>query len=161
MAPVKRGVIVDVGSGRGEFTSQLKRRNPNSRVIGIDRDPSSKTRIKMSTVEFFSRLKNPERVKKVWLNHVDIISREAFQEFEHMVKTIPSGTHIMLTVRRERLQQVKHALTACSKYGIKINSEQEYNPKMIGSETTKKFYEEAHSSGNTQKMPIRIVAVKM
>ena len=160
MVPIKRRVIVDVGSGRGEFTKTLKKRNPNSTVIGIDRDASAKTRLKLSMAEFFLRVKNPQRVKRIWLNHVDIISMPAFREFEHMVRTVPSGTVIMMTVRRERLQQVRHAIKACSRHGVEIRSEKEYSPKIIGSETTKKFYAEATRTRNSEKMPIRIVIIK-
>ena len=153
----KKRLIVDVGSGSGEFTKLLRKRNPRDRVIGIDRNPESKADIKDITGSFFkSKLKEPGRVKKVWLNHVDFFSKEGFVEFKAMVNVLSPKTPIMITVRKEN---VKISKTAFQYAGLQVRSERDWTPKMLGSSFTKQFYDQA-MRGNSKKMPVRFVVVK-
>ena len=156
--PLKRRLIIDVGAGSAEFSKALKKRNPGARVIGIDRDPSSKARIKESMGGFFRYvLKDPSRVKKVWLNHVGIFSTQAFAEFKTMVDRLPANTPIMLTMMQENMGLVRNALHSA---GLSLRSETKWNPKMLGSPVTKLFYKQATEGMAQGKMLIRIVAVK-
>ena len=156
--PVKRPLILDVGAGTAEFSATLRKRNPSARVIGVDRNPRSKAKIKASMGEFFLyKLKDLSRVKKVWLNHVDIFSAQAFVEFKAMVEKLPVNTTIMLTMRQENMELVRNALHSA---GLSLRSETKWNPKMLGSPVTKLFYKQATEGMAQGKMLIRIVAVK-
>ncbi len=155
--PVKKRLIVDIGAGAGDFSQALKRRNPNAKVIAVDREAAGKGIVHASMGSFFQhRIKNPARVKKVWLNHVDIISCEALKEFKAMVKQLSPGARVMLTIRAERLAQVRAAIQSA---GLEIKAERVWNPKMVGSQYTKKFYAEAQR-GVSKAAPVRVVAVK-
>ena len=156
--PIKRQLIFDIGAGSAEFSRTLKERNPNARVISIDGDLASKAKIKKSMGAFFSHMpKDPSRIKTVWLNHVGIFSTQAFVEFKTMVNCLPLNTQIMLTMRQENMGLVRNALHAA---GLVIKSERLWNPKLLGSPATKKFYKQATDGGNPGKMPIRIFALK-
>lgn len=147
----RKNLVIDVGAGSGEFTRLLRKRNQRDEVVGIDRNPESKADVKDFMGSFFAHsLKEPARVKSVWLNHVDIVSGDAFHEFKAMANSLKPGSLVVLTMRQDRIQAVKNALEAA---GLKLKAEKPWNPKMIGSPDTKRFYSEG-------KKPVRIVAVK-
>jgi len=153
----KRPMIVDVGSGAGGFTRLLRRRYPKCKVVGVDERQASKADVKQPFGVFFQYdLKEPERVKRVWINHVKLTSPSAFEEFKAMVRVLPPGTPIMVTLRRESVAVAKNAFELA---GLEIRSEREWNPRMIGSEFTKEFYRQA-KAGNSEKMPVRFALVK-
>jgi len=153
-----RRLIIDVGAGDGSFVEILRKRHPEARVIGVDPDPKSKARLKKTMGEFFRQsLKDPERVKGVWLNHVSIYSADRFKEFKAMVARIPPGTPIILTVRKEKIEVARNALELA---GLRITFEKAWNPKMLGSTQTKAFYKRATEEGLEEKRPIRVVAIK-
>ena len=155
--PVRKNLVFDVGAGSGEFTRLLQKRNPKDKVIGIDFGEKAVAEVKMSGGAFFKcGLKEPGKVKSVWLNHVSILSHNAFADFLEIVEKVPSGTPFVLTMRKENMGGVRNALEYA---GLKIKSEKKWSPKMLGSPFTKTFYEQANM-GNFEKQPIRIVAVK-
>lgn len=157
-------LIVDIGSGYGEFVSLLKERNPSSKVIGIDRisDVNARNRIKMSMVEFANKLKKPNRLEGVWLNHVNTRTKEGFLEFRKLVNIIPKKTPIFLTVRKSNLEHVRHIVKLLeAEHNLKIKSQKQFNPgTMIASKFTHKFYEDATKKGLVEMMPYRIVLMK-
>jgi len=161
MPPIKRAIpkrrlVVDVGTGSGEFLKVLKAKSPGMKVIGFDREPGSKAVIKRNIAEFAMDLKHPERIHTLWFNHVDIISNYAFQEFSMLVKKLTPGTKLIFTMRKERSEQVK---TACKLLGLKPVTEVPFDPaRMIGSPHSMKFYDE--STTNSQRSPQRIIFVK-
>lgn len=154
--PLKKNLIVDVGTGNASFVKALKERFPKDRVLGIDSGQSSGARLKMGMGAFFSRLKKPERIKQVWLNHVDVFSRDNLREFGTLAKSIPAGIPIILTAREKFVPQLKSAISFS---GLELKSEKRFNRQMLGSEHTKHFFEQAEN-GLEKEMPIRIVAVK-
>jgi SAM-dependent methyltransferase len=160
--PIKhKRLIVDVGSGYGEFTSLLKKRNPNSKVIGIDRLEEAKARVRMSMGEFANKLKDPSRLEGIWLNHVNTTTASGFREFERLVRIVPKKTPIFLTMRKESIPRFKNSIKELEKNGLKLKSEIPFDPnKMIGSKFTHKFYEDAIKRGTKEKMPYRIVLIK-
>jgi len=157
--PPKKGrkrFVIDAGTGDRKFVQALQKRNPNDRVIGIDHDPENRARIKQSMGEFFKfTLKEPERVKSVWLNHVSFYSPQGLKEMQEVVDRIPKGTPVVITIRKRFLQELK---TGLSHVGLKIHTEIPWSPKMQGSELTKNFYEK--SKRNEENTPIRVIAIK-
>ena len=155
--PVRKNLVFDVGAGSGEFTRLLQKRNPKDKVVGIDYLSNANGIVKESGGSYFRHsLKEPERVKSVWVNHINIIERHSFIDFLAIVEKVPTGTPFVLTMRKEYMGSVKNALEYA---GLRIKSEKQWNPKMPGSPFTKKFYAESNQ-GNYKKQPIRIVAVK-
>jgi len=153
-----REVILDVGTGQGEFLKTLRQKNPRARVVGIDHEGSAKPTIRKSLGEFAIRTRRPDRIRQVWLNHTDISSVEAFQSFVALAKRLQRGTQIFLTVREQHLQRTKNVLEACGTYGLRVISINPYTPDMLGSEHTLRYYKESQADQN--KKPYRILVVK-
>lgn len=159
MGPLKRrGLIVEVGARNGAFAQELRRTCPDKTVLATDREATAKRVLRKSLGETFAGMNEnvAERVEQVWINHVNIRTSAAHQELKEIVKKIKPGTQVFLTVRQENLEATRHSLEAA---GLKIKSETQYNPKMRGSETTKKFFEMAKRE--PKYTPIRILAIKL
>lgn len=155
-------LIVDIGCGFGEFVSLLKKRHPNSKVIGIDRLNGAKARVKMSMGEFATKLKDPSRIQGIWINHVDTNTNKGFLEFTKLIQIVPTQTPIFLTIRKSNINNFRKTIEKVSKqHKIKIKSEIPFNPKtMIGSEFTKKFYDDFLKNNMEERRPYRIVLMK-
>ncbi|MEK6958446.1 MAG: class I SAM-dependent methyltransferase [archaeon] len=153
----KRNLIIDVGAGRGEFTEELRRRNPSREVLALDRESQNPKVKKISFGFHFADMPAEEasRLHAVWLNHIDVITPEGHMELRALAKKLPIGVPAIFTIRKERLAQSIHSIEEA---GLVVKGQRPYSPKMIGSDYTKKFYEE--SKGNSDKAPIRLVAMK-
>jgi len=152
-----KNLVLDVGAGSAEFTRLLRKRNPKDKVVGIDRNPKSKADVKALFGSFFlHRLKEPEKVKSVWLNHVEFFSSQGFKEFKAMADRLQPGTPVILTVRKKYLATVNNTLDQA---GLQVKKSVAWTPRMIGSPATKKFFQEA-KAGFEEHQPIRIVALK-
>ncbi len=155
--PVRKNLVFDIGAGSGAFTRLLQERNPKDKVVGIDHLSNTNGLVRETGGSYFRhRLKEPERVKSVWANHINIIESRCFIDFLAIVEKVPTSTPFVLTMRKENLDSVRNALDYA---GLRIRPEKQWSPKMLGSPYTKKFYKEA-LQGNSNKQPIRIVAVK-
>ena len=155
--PKKRNLIIDVGAGEGGFAAFLRSRNPQREVIGIDRDSKAKGIVPESMGEFFAKMspEQAERMHAVWLNHVQLTSTEAHMELRQLAQKLPQGVPAILTIRKKNLLPVTNSIEAA---GLKVVGQAPYSPRMIGSEFTKKYYEE--SKRNPCEAPIRLVAMK-
>lgn len=153
----KKNLIIDVGAGEGAFTALLRSRKPQREVIGVDRMSRVKGIVPESMGEFFAKMtpEQAERTHAVWLNHVNITSNEAHQEFRQLAKKLPQGVPAIFTLRRKNLIPTISSLEAA---GLKVVGQAPYSPKMMGSEFTKKYYEE--SKKDPEEAPIRLVAMK-
>lgn len=117
-----RNLIVDIGSATGEFRNLLKQKNPKCEVLGIDRGSYPQADVSECFGSFFKhQFREPERLKSIWLNHVDILSlHEGFPQLRLMVEKILPGTPVILTVRKSSLGGVKEALALA---GLEVKSQ--------------------------------------
>jgi len=153
----KRNLIIDVGAGRGEFAEELRRRNPTREVLALDRE-SQHQKIKNIPFGFhFANMAAEEtsRLHAVWLNHIDVASREGHMELRELAKKLPEGVPAIFTIRKEKLLP---AMASIREAGLVIKGQRPYSPRMIASAYTKKYFEE--SRGDPEKAPIRLVAMK-
>jgi hypothetical protein len=163
----KRNTIYDIGAEDGHFVAVLRQihaRNPMSNkpkrekiVMGVDRDPKAAGIIRQSMGNFFGEMtsKEAEKIHSVWLNHVELMSKDANAEFQELAKKIQPGVPIIITIRAQYLQPT---LASINGVGLEVVHQGYYKGKGIASKGTKKFLDE--SRHDPLKAPIRIIAMK-
>lgn len=153
----KRNLIIEAGAGTGNFSKLLRARHPKMEVLASDINATTRGIIRKSLGELFFEMEQDQarRIHSVWINHVNLRTTQGNKELKELAKKVPPRVPIIFTIKRENLEATKFSIEAA---GLVIKTEQVYRPQMLGSETTKKYYESA--SADFQLMPIRIVAVK-
>lgn len=154
---MKRKLIVDVGAGFGEFMKKLRHRNPKKEVIGIDKYPGGEGIKRSGMGEYFHCMskEDAERLHAVWMNHVGVTSMETHRDLVEIVKKLPPKTPIIMTIREKNLAA---NLASAEHAGLKVVGKKPYTEKMLGSEYTKKYFEEGKR--NPDQRPYRVVLMK-